>query len=176
MSKENRNLDDELIRIRDFDRFDRVKPNRRIGTHERDMHSEYVNEAYAGGYLDNEELGVRRNKILAAKFARDLETVVDDLPSYAELKGRKSVPVTAQKRTFWLINLYQKHKLLAPAVSFILGMLTAITPAVSITSMFPTGKGIPFPFSGIMAFTITLGVFTVVVSLIRFMWVAMEEM
>ena len=93
--------------IRDIERVG--KPNRRIGTRERDMHTEYVNEAYAGGYLDDEELGDPQGQDPRREVREgSAETCVDDLPSYAELKGRKNVPVKAEKRMFWLINLYRR--------------------------------------------------------------------
>ena len=86
------------------------------------------------------------------------------------------MPVKAQKRTFWLINLFEKHLVVAPAVSLVLGMLTAIVPPVSITSMFPNGKGIPFPFSGVMAAAIILGVCICFASLMRLVWVIAEDL
>jgi hypothetical protein len=171
MSKENHSHVDETIA--DIERLGK-KPHRRIGTREKDLHSEYVNEAYAGGYLTDEEVGVRRDKILTAKYARDLGELVDDLPSYAELKGRKNVPVRVQKRGFWLTNFFNKSPVLSAAITLVLGLLIAIVPGVTFVSMFP-GRNVPFPFSGFMAGTITLGICITLFAIVRFIYLVADD-
>ena len=77
MSKDNKHQDHVEDRIRDFERVE--DGNRRIGTRDRDMHTEYVNEAYAGGYLDDEELAERQVKITAAKLVINLKRATGDI-------------------------------------------------------------------------------------------------
>lgn len=162
---------DEMI-----DDINRIGRNatRRIGTRDREIHSEYVNEAYAEGYLNDEEVGKRRDKIAEARYARDLSEVVDDLPSYAELKGRKNVPVKVEKKVWWLRSFFTAAPVLSAAITLALGLLIAIVPGVTFVSMFP-GKNVPFPFSGFMAGTITLGICTALFAIVRFIYLIADE-
>lgn len=148
--------------------------SRRVGTREREAHAEYVNEAYAAGYLDEQELGQRRDKIMEAKYSSDLESMVSDLPAYAELRGRELTPKNVSKHTFGLVKFYTKdHMVLGPLMSLVLGLLIAITPGVSFASLKLTNM---FPFSLIMAFTIVIGASMTLFSFMRLMYVAFEEM
>jgi hypothetical protein len=170
---DNENTSDTQHLIDEMNRIVSSK-SRRVGTKERTLVGEYISEAYAGGYLSDEEMHVRQDAAAAAKFGHDLRSITDDLPSYAELKGRQNIPVKTQKKVFWLRNFYNKCPVLSVAVTLVTGLFIAIVPAVTFASMFP-GKNVPFPFSGFQAATITLGVALAVSAVIRFIYLIADD-
>jgi DUF1707 SHOCT-like domain len=174
MSKDKEQNSTERIdrMIRDFEKTGKAR-TRRVGTRERDMYQEYVNEAFSAGYLDQTEMHERVERIQGAKVADDLLNTVDDLPSYAELKGRELLPKNVEKKTIGIIRFYtEDHMIFGPILSLILGLLVAVIPGVSFASMHVADK---FPFSTVMALTIVLGAATAFMSFCRLLWVMMEE-
>jgi len=160
---------DEILR--EFESRKNRSSSRRVGHRERSIHQEFVNEAYAAGYLDDDELAARVAKIQEAKYVRDLNNVTDDLPSYAELKGREAVPAKVQK---WnLVKFYtEDHAVLGPIISLILSILIAVIPSNVIFSLHVNQL---FPFPMIVAFTIIIGAVCGFASLFRLLWVLFED-
>lgn len=130
--------------------------DRRVGTKERDAYASYVREAYAAGYLDDEELGKRTDTVMRAKFASNLNEQVRDLPSYASLRGLEKVPVKVRK---WALGAKVKaHKGYSFLALMVVSLLTAIMPSVVIGNTFASlHRPIVFPFDAIMVATIVLG-------------------
>lgn len=137
---------------------------KRIGTRDRDLHSDHIREAYAAGYLDDETLGSRLDQTTKAVFARDLENLVDDLPSYAELKGTTMMPKKTRKKFFGLGRLFREHRAWTAAAGLVIGLLIALTPVIVLNRMrlenFP-------PFTILIVFTMVIGLAAALASFIR---------
>jgi hypothetical protein len=133
-------------------RTDRSVRPKRIGNKERDAHAEYVNEAYAAGYLNDEEAKERRNRILEARYNTDLNDITEDLPAYAELKGNEVLPKKVRK---WGIGvLFNGHPVVSRFLMLVLGLAVAVVPGVELSSLH---LNTVFPFSGFMALSIITG-------------------
>lgn len=162
--------------IKDFDRkSSRSKSGnpRRVGEPEREAHSEWVREAYSHGYLDDKELADRVKRASEAKFASDLEDLVDDLPSYAELRGVQAVPKKARKWTFGIGKLIHDHTGWAFLTALIAGLLVGITPSATISAAFH--DQIPTVLVPVMAVTVAIGAVSTVVGFFGGLVYAMEN-
>lgn len=159
--------------IREFERktHNTRKYNpRRVGTPEREAHSEYVREAYSRGYLDDAELADRIKRVHEAKYASDLADVVDDLPSYAELRGVQAVPKKARK---WLFGL-DKHPWVIALLAMVVGLIVAITPSTTFNNHY--GNHVPSVLVPIMVVTIVFGIFAAAAGLVRLVWLFVSAM
>jgi hypothetical protein len=159
--------------IKEFERKGRQTKNynpRRVGEPEREAHSEYIREAYSRGYLNDEELADRVKRAHEAKYASDLADLVDDLPSYAELRGVQAVPKKVRKWTFGI----GKHPVIAAAVGLALGLIVAITPSATINTHFNSHS--PSVLVPVMVVTIVVGVVAALFSFIRLIWLLVEAM
>lgn len=138
-----------------------VPPKKRVGNKDKDAYSEHLTEAYSAGYLNDEELNERKDLVLQAKYQTDLDKAVEELPSYAELRGKEVLPKKVHK---WGIGSVwdNSHPVISRFLILILGLAIAIVPGVLLAGLHLTNV---FPFNGVMALTIILGAGTAILGI-----------
>ena len=133
----------------------------RAGMPEKEAHADHIGLAYAAGYLDEDEAAVRREAILRARYADELQDAVRDLPRRADL-----TPAPAPPRRGVIAGLREDHGVALGVIGALAGALLAAVPAVTIAQMFSPGQVIPPVLIAVDAVTIIAGVFALGAGLI----------
>jgi Domain of unknown function (DUF1707) len=129
----------------------------RIGDRDRRATGEHIAEAYAEGYISEDEMHERTSQLAGSWYATDLLALTGDLPSMGQLTGKTvDVKVPRVPLVKRVKGSLEEHYGTAATLGVIVSLLAGILPAVYIANI-PHGH---FGALGdvVIAATIILGI------------------
>lgn len=125
----------------------------RVGRTERDATIAHLNAAFTKEYLTEEEREERVDKVAQAKYGRDLDAVIADLPSLLQLEGKAAVPKRAWRFTSGLDKM--RHSQVTYWLAGLVSAMIAFPLALFIGRM----PWLPVSFKfGLVPLAVVLGV------------------